>query len=112
LQKPNVFFDVSAIGSGEDFAQRISSEIAKSDAALVFIGDKWLERSGPDGQPRIFQADEYVRAELRAALSRPLLVLPVLVASAHMPRPEQLPDDVRAVTTKNALSLSPQELRR
>jgi hypothetical protein len=35
LQKPNVFFDVSAIGSGEDFAQRISSEIAKSDAALV-----------------------------------------------------------------------------
>jgi hypothetical protein len=105
LSKPNVFFDVNAIGGGEDFAQRISSEIAKSDAALVIIGDKWLEKSEPDGRPRIFQADDYVRAELRAALSRRLLVLPELVAGAHMPRPEQLPDNVRAVTTKNALPL-------
>ena len=45
LSKPNVFFDVSTIGGGEDFAQRIASEIANSDAALVFIGDKWLEQS-------------------------------------------------------------------
>jgi hypothetical protein len=105
LSKGNVFFDVSTIGGGEDFVQRISSEIARSDTALVFIGDKWLDTSGPDGRPRIFQADDYVRAELRAALSRPLLILPVLVGGAHMPRPEQLPDDVKPITTKNALPL-------
>jgi hypothetical protein len=28
LSKANVFFDVSAIGGGEDFVQRIASEIA------------------------------------------------------------------------------------
>jgi hypothetical protein len=46
-----------------------------------------------------------VRAELRTALSRPLLVVPVLVGGARMPRPEQLPEDIRAITAKNALPL-------
>jgi hypothetical protein len=46
-----------------------------------------------------------VRAELRAALARPILVLPVLVGEAEMPKAEQLPEDVKAITTKNALSL-------
>ena len=105
LSKPNVFFDVSTIGGGEDFAQRIASEIGKSDAALVFIGDKWLEKSSSGGGPRLCEPDDYVRAELRAALSRPVLVVPVLVGGARMPRPEQLPEDVRAVATKNALPL-------
>jgi TIR domain-containing protein len=105
LSKPNVFFDVSTIGGGEDFAEKIASEIGKSDAALVFIGDKWLEQ-GPSGAgPRLSEPDDYVRAELRAALSRPVLVLPVLVGGARMPRPEQLPEDIRAVATKNALPL-------
>jgi TIR domain len=105
LTKANVFFDVSTIGGGEDFAQRIASEIGRSDAALVFIGDKWLEQVPPGGALRIAQPDDYVRAELRAALTRPLLVLPVLVGGAKMPKPEQLPEDIRAVTTKNALPL-------
>ncbi len=105
LAKPNVFFDVSTIAGGEDFAQRIASEIGKSDAALVFIGDKWLEKTEPSGRARIFEPDDYVRAELRTALSHPLLVLPVLVGGARMPRPEQLPEDIRAVATKNALPL-------
>jgi len=105
LAKPNVFFDVSTIAGGEDFVQRIASEIANSDAALVFIGDKWLEQSAPGGRARIFEPDDYVRAELRATLSRPVLVVPVLVGGAHMPKAEQLPGDVRAITTKNALPL-------
>jgi hypothetical protein len=105
LPKSHLFFDVNAIGGGEDFAQRIESEIARSDAALVFIGDKWLEPAPGAEQARIWHADDFVRAELRAALARPMLVLPVLVAGARMPKPEQLPEDVRAVALKNALPL-------
>jgi hypothetical protein len=105
LAKPNVFFDVSTIAGGEDFVQRIASEIANSDAALELIGDKWLDQSAPGGRARIFEPDDYVRAELRATLSRPVLVVPVLVGGAHMPKAEQLPEDVKAITTKNALPL-------
>ncbi len=105
LTKSNVFFDVSTIGGGEDFVQRIASEIGNCDAALVFIGDKWLEPTPAGGQPRIFEPSDYVRAELGAALSRPLLIVPVLVGGARMPKQEQLPQDIRAITTKNALPL-------
>ncbi len=40
-----------------------------------------------------------------AVLSRPLLIVPVLVGGARMPKQEQLPQDIRAITTKNALPL-------
>ena len=105
LSKSNVFFDVSAIGGGVDFEKKIASEIGRSDAALIFIGDKWLEQIQPTNEIRIWEPNDYVRAEVRAALARPILVLPILVASARMPKPAQLPEDIRAITTKNALPL-------
>lgn len=105
LKRPNVFFDVSAIGGGEDFVSRIESEISESHAALVFIGDKWLEASDSTGKARLWEDADHVRAEVRAALTSPLLVLPVLVGGARMPKPEQVPEDVQAITTKNALLL-------
>ena len=99
MPKSNLFFDVNTIGGGEDFVRRIESEIGRSDVALVFIGDKWLEPA------RIWEPDDFVRAELRAALARPMLILPILVAGARMPKPAQLPEDVRPVTGKNAMPL-------
>ncbi|HUU24998.1 MAG TPA: toll/interleukin-1 receptor domain-containing protein [Methyloceanibacter sp.] len=105
LKNPNVFFDVSTIGGGEDFVKRIESEIGRSDVALVFIGDKWLGKAKPTDEGRIWEQDDYVRAEVRAALARPHLVLPVLVGGAKMPKPGQLPEDIRAITSRNALLL-------
>ncbi len=105
LPKKTLFFDVSTVGGGEDFVQRIESEIGQSDVVLVFIGDKWLEPTGRNKKPRIWDSDDFVRAELRAALARPMLVLPVLIAGARMPKPEQLPEDVRVIASKNALPL-------
>jgi len=105
LKKPNVFFDVGAIKGGEDFEKSIASAIDSSGAALIFIGDKWLAPVQPTNLVRIWEPGDYVRAEVRSALARPILVLPVLVAGAQMPKPEQLPEDVRAITTKNALPL-------
>jgi len=105
LSESNVFFDVSAIGGGLDFKKEIASAIDRSNAALIFIGDKWLEPVQPINQIRIWEPDDYVRAEVRAVLARPILALPILVASARMPEPAQLPEDIRAITTKNALRL-------
>jgi hypothetical protein len=104
LPKADVFFDVSTIGGGEIFDRRLLSEIERSDAVLVVIGRKWLEGAA-DGGARLFAPDDYVRVELRAALARPILVLPVLVDGARMPRADELPEDVRAITTRNALPL-------
>jgi hypothetical protein len=104
LSKANVFFDVSTIAGGEDFQSKIATGIGKSDATLVLIGDGWLKET-PARQIRIWEENDYVRSEVREALARPHLLLPILVSGASMPKPEQLPEDIRAITTKNALPL-------
>jgi TIR domain len=104
LKKRNVFFDVSTILGGENFEEKIVVEIARSDTVLAFIGKKWLEPA-QDGKPRIWQPGDYVRAELHAALARDIRLLPVLVDGARMPAPDELPEDVRPITTRNALLL-------
>jgi TIR domain-containing protein len=103
LSKPNVFFDVSTIAGGEIFDRKLMSEIERSDAVLVFIGRSWLASDG--GRVRLVEPGDYVRAEASAALQRCVLVLPVLVDGARMPQPDQLPDDIRAITSRNALPL-------
>jgi hypothetical protein len=104
LSKSNVFFDVSTIRGGENFENKIVDAIGKCDGALVFIGDKWLEAS-PASKSRIWNDKDYVRAEVREALARPMVILPILVAGASMPDGEQLPEDVRGIVTRNALPL-------
>ena len=54
---------------------------------------------------RLKEPGDYVRAEVSAALQRAVLVLPVLVDGARMPQPDQLPDEIRAITSRNALPL-------
>jgi len=103
LPKSDVFLDVSTIAGGEIFDRKLLAEIERSDAVLVFIGKTWLASDA--GRSRLQEPDDYVRAEIRAALARPILVLPVLVDGAQMPRPDQLPDDIRALSARNALPL-------
>lgn len=102
ISKSNVFFDVSTISGGEIYDRKIMTEIERSEAALVFIGKSWLMSNG---RMRLQEPDDYVRAEVRAVLARPMLVLPVLVDGAQMPPPDQLPDDIRGLSTRNALTL-------
>jgi hypothetical protein len=105
LSRADVFFDVGAIKGGENFADKIVAEIAKCDVVLVLIGRRWLESGQPDGRPRLFDPTDYVRAEVRAALQRNVLVLPILVDGAQMPAPKSLPDDVKALSARNAVPL-------
>ena len=99
MSKHNVFFDVSTIAGGEDFVTKMSTAIQKCDAVLVFIGKKYLEPTVA-GVVRLSEPDDHVRAEVRVALQKTGqksdIVLPVLVDGALMPRPEQLPEDIRA----------------
>jgi hypothetical protein len=105
LPPSDVFIDVNTIRGGEKFEEAVVATLEKSDALLAFIGRKWLDPS-EGGKPRICEPDDYVRAELRLALSSPgKLVLPVLVDGAQMPKGEMLPADVRSITVRNAVSL-------
>jgi hypothetical protein len=101
----DVYFDLSTIKAGEDFTKSIVSAIERSDVVLVFMGKNWMAPRHDGDLARIWEPNDYVRAELRAALVRPILVLPVLVDGAQMVQPDLLPDDVRAVAARNAVPL-------
>jgi len=91
-----IFFDIDSIGIGEDFARHIHDSISQCAAALVIIGREW-------DLSRLADETDIVRLEVREALRSTSRVLPVLVDNARMPAPEQLPEDLRPLTSLNAL---------
>lgn len=101
----NIFQDVVAVRPGQDFTDAVDDALGHSDAALAVIGPHWLSATGPDGALRLAEQDDYVRSELRAALARPGLLIPVLVGGASMPAAAQLPDDLKPLALLQAVTL-------
>ncbi|MGO9868662.1 MAG: toll/interleukin-1 receptor domain-containing protein [Rhodomicrobium sp.] len=98
----NVFLDVDAIDAGENFEAKIRNEIGKATAILVLIGKSWMEPAPGGDRPRLFDEDDHVRAEVKTALQRKTLTMPLLVDGAPMPSPELLPEDIRGISMLNA----------
>lgn len=104
----NVFQDVTRIEPGSDFTQAIDEALDASDAVLAVIGPGWLGAADAAGELRLRQPDDYVRRELARALERGATVVPVLVGEAALPAVQDLPDDLRALAQRQAVSLRDQ----
>lgn len=99
-----VFMDVEDIGAGRSFEQVIERAVGEATVLLVLIGSRW--RGERSGQPaRIAEPTDLVRREVATALAKGVRVVPVLLDAAAMPDPAELPEDVRALTTRQALEL-------
>jgi hypothetical protein len=92
---------------GIDFVERITEAVGSCDYLLVVIGPRWATLSQAGIQPRLADANDYVRLEVETALKRPdVNVIPVLVAGAKMPGPDDLPESLQKLTRQNAIELS------
>jgi hypothetical protein len=79
---------------------------------VVVIGPQWATVEGNHGRPRLFDPRDWVRYEVERALQRQdVQVVPVLVAGAKMPAPEELPESIRELPELEAIELS-DDLRR
>ena len=105
LGADRVFKDVDSIEPGDDFAEMITAAVASCTVLLAVIGDRWLTAAGQDGR-RLDDPGDFVRLEIEAALARGVRVVPVLVGGARMPRPDQLPASLAALTRRQAIKLS------
>lgn len=103
----NVFMDVE-LAPGIDFVEQITTAVGDCRALLVVIGPHWASVPVPGGgRSRLAEDGDYVRLEVETALRRAdVRVIPVLVAGARMPQPEQLPESLRALARRNAIELS------
>jgi hypothetical protein len=95
----NLFMDVDTIAPGSDYVAAIHAGLAKCDVMLVVIGPAWLD-------DRLNDPGDLVRLEVAAALRSEALVVPVLVGGAQMPAAAALPDDLKALATRNSFRLS------
>jgi hypothetical protein len=105
LGAKSVFQDVTAIAPGHDYTAAIDRALDGSDAVLVVIGPGWHAAATQQGNPRLFEADDYVRLELSRALQRNIPVIPVLVGGARLPAATELPDDLQRLVHRQAVVL-------
>ena len=105
FSKERVFMDVDAIAPGMAFDEAIQRAVGGCEILLALIGRRWMEPQAGAG-PRINQPADFVRAEIAAALSRGVRVIPVLLDGASMPAEETLPEPVRPLSRRNAIEIS------
>lgn len=100
-----VFRDVDTLRAGQDFEEAIRARLQQCQACVVMIGPGWLKAQRADGARRLDQPDDYVAMEIAGALARPdVLVVPVLVGGATMPATAELPESIRALARRHAMS--------
>jgi len=97
-----VFRDADDIPAGEDFELILKRELADTRTMVVLIGKKWeAELSSRLSRQEL----DFVRIEIATALRLGKRVIPVLLQGAELPKPGSLPDDLRPLLNRQAVSL-------
>jgi hypothetical protein len=102
----SVFMDVETIEVGRDFRKAIDDSVAGCGVLLAIIGPAWLRAQKESGEPRLDDANDFVRIETASALRRDIPVIPILVRGAKMPKAEHLPPDLADLAYRNAVELT------
>ena len=93
-----VFFAGRSIQPSRRFDTRILDAVSNSRVLISLIGPDWLAH-GPQGRPRLFEDEDWVRREISVALRDGVHVLPALVGrrteriAAH-----ELPADIQGLS--------------
>ncbi len=107
LHGVRVFRDVETIEPGVDFVEAINRALQSSAIMLAVIGPRWMSITDAAGRRRLDDPHDYNRLEVSAALKRSdVRVIPVLVEGAQMPATDDLPEDLKALSRRNAVELT------
>ncbi len=106
-----VFLDTSSLPSGSHWPDEIQDALERTDVVLVLIGDKWLTcHNEEDGRRRLDESGDWVRLELKTAIQKNKILIPVLINSIKMPSEDSLPEDIRGLTRFQGISLNENRL--
>jgi len=102
-----VFQDFASIDPGADFVDAVQRGLDTCVAVVVVIGSKWLNVVDRKGRRRLDVPDDWVRHEVAESLRRPgVRLFPVLLDHADMPGLDDLPEDLQALTRRQAFPLT------
>jgi chemotaxis protein histidine kinase CheA len=105
--RANVFMDVDSNPVGVNFVAHLDAKVAECDVFLALVESNWLSVSDRSGQRKLDNPGDFVRIEIEGALKRakPIPVIPVLVDDARMPSAEELPESLRDLVHRHAVSV-------
>lgn len=98
-----IFQDVDDIHPGTNWLETIHSELHACQLFLILIGPHWLVDQG--GRRRLDDPGDILRMEVSQALASQGAIIPTLVGSAAMPLAEVLPDPLKPLALRQAISL-------
>jgi hypothetical protein len=105
-----VFKAGNALRPGEEFPPILRREAASCPVMLACIGPGWLTATAPDGGRRLDSPDDWVREEIALSLQAGNHVLPLLIGNRNevpVPKPDLVPESIRAMVHRQALWLAP-----
>jgi hypothetical protein len=103
-----VFMDVSDLRPGQDFVVELQRALAHSDCLLAVIGPRWLDAGPTSARRRIDDPGDFVRREIVAGLEKGATVIPVLVHGATLPPADLMPEALRPLARRQAVTLTDQ----
>lgn len=101
-----VFLDWEGIEVGENFIAKLESIGKSCRVLLALIGKNWLTATDAAGNQRIAQPADFVPQEIATALQRNIPVIPVLFQGVTIPGQGDLPDSLKSLTARNAVSIT------
>jgi TRAP-type uncharacterized transport system substrate-binding protein len=101
---PASVFQDSDMLAGHDFRDIIEREIAHCDVVLAIIGPQWTSILKSRTRNK---HDDYVRIELEIALAHGIPIVPVLLAPAQVPHERDVPESIREVCYRHAVTVRP-----
>src|SRR6516162_4751310 len=97
----NLFVDIL----GVDLKALLNNQVPMCQAFLTVIGPSWLDAKDEAGRHRIKSPDDFVTAEIAAALTHNIPIIPVLVDGAHMPLMSELPNSLEPLARRQAVEV-------
>ena len=103
MPRENVFMDIDTIPLGVNFVKVLEGWVEQCEVLLVLMGVGWANSTDPKtGKRRLDNPKDFVRVEIRGALTRDIPVVPVMLDGAEIPDEAQLPDDIKGLLSRNA----------
>lgn len=98
-----VFRDVDDLPKGYPFEDELLRELRATEVVLVLIGPTWVkELKAREADP---ERVDYLRLEVATAIRLGKRVVPVLLGNASLPTRDELPGDLAALPSYQAVTL-------
>ena len=81
-----------------ELVDSIEKALASCRAFILVIGPRWVNAVDANGHRRLDDPEDYVLLEVVTALKAGVRVIPALVDGAKMPKAEELPPAIAAIT--------------